>query len=162
MTPNDIITWLRDKLPYAPDHAWKNVMSAAADKLEELEERRRFAAVQALLLADDKEQLEERVAQLEAELKAEMYRHDRLQDFEVAEAEELRKLKAQLAKDTNVLTNADRIRAMSDEELADMRVTYDPDTDMYIADNRHGYYDFVSAMEAELEWLRQPAEAAHE
>ena len=38
MNTHDIITWLRDKLPYAPDHAWKNVMSAAAAKLEELEE----------------------------------------------------------------------------------------------------------------------------
>lgn len=67
MNTHDIITWLRDKLPYAPDHAWKNVMSAAAAKLEELEE----------------------------ELKTEMYRHDRLQDFEVAEAEELARIKAE-------------------------------------------------------------------
>lgn len=34
-----------------------------------------------------------RIAQLEAELKEEMYRHDRVQDFEVAEAQELAKLR---------------------------------------------------------------------
>ena len=37
MEIKDIIEWLRDKLPYAPDHAWKNVMKAAIEKLEELE-----------------------------------------------------------------------------------------------------------------------------
>ena len=56
------------------------------------------------------------------------------------------------------MTNADRIRAMTDEELADMRVRYNPETDMYINDTGEAYYDFVSAMEAELEWLQQPAE----
>ena len=35
MKRNDIIDWLRDKLPYAPDHAWKNVMQAAIDALQE-------------------------------------------------------------------------------------------------------------------------------
>lgn len=39
MKRNDIIDWLRDKLPYAPDHAWKNVMQAAIDALQETEER---------------------------------------------------------------------------------------------------------------------------
>lgn len=34
-----------------------------------------------------------RIAELEAELKEEMYRHDRVQDFEVAEAQELAKLR---------------------------------------------------------------------
>ena len=56
------------------------------------------------------------------------------------------------------MTNADRIRAMTDEELADMRVRYNPETDMYTNDTGEAYYDFVSAMEAELEWLKQPAE----
>ena len=55
-------------------------------------------------------------------------------------------------------TNADRIRAMTDEELADMRVRYNPETDMYTNDTGEAYYDFVSAMETELEWLQQPAE----
>ena len=57
-----------------------------------------------------------------------------------------------------LMTNADRIRAMTDEELADMRVRYNPVTMMYINDTGEAYYDFVSAMEAELEWLQQPAE----
>ena len=35
----------------------------------------------------------ERIAELDAEFIDERYRHDRVQDFEVAEAEELRKLK---------------------------------------------------------------------
>ena len=60
--------------------------------------------------------------------------------------------------ENKVFTNADRIRAMSDEELADMRVRYNPVTEMYINDTDEAYYDFVSAMEAELEWLQQPAE----
>jgi hypothetical protein len=55
-------------------------------------------------------------------------------------------------------TNADRIRSMTDEELADMRVRYNPVTGMYTADTGEAYYDFVSAMEAELDWLQQPAE----
>lgn len=35
----------------------------------------------------------QRIAELEAELKGEMYRHDRYVDFELAEAEELRQVK---------------------------------------------------------------------
>ena len=58
----------------------------------------------------------------------------------------------------NKVTNADRIRAMTDEELADMCVRYNPETDMYTADTGEAYYDFASAMEAELEWLQQPAQ----
>jgi hypothetical protein len=37
----------------------------------------------------------QRIAELETELKAEMYRHDRYVDFELAEAEELRQVKAE-------------------------------------------------------------------
>lgn len=59
--------------------------------------------------------------------------------------------------ENKVVTNADRIRAMSDEELADMCVRYNPETDMYTADTGEAYYDLESATEAELEWLRQPA-----
>jgi hypothetical protein len=43
--------------------------------------------------ADGEKSLKEKIAQLEQELKDERYRHDRLQDFEVAEAEQLRQLK---------------------------------------------------------------------
>lgn len=38
---------------------------------------------------------QQRIAELEAELKDERHRHDRYVDFELAEAEELRKLKAE-------------------------------------------------------------------
>ena len=55
-------------------------------------------------------------------------------------------------------SHADHIRAMSDEELAYMRVHYNPETDMYTNDTGEAYYDFVSAIEDELEWLKQPAE----
>lgn len=69
MNTPDIITWLRDQAIRAPEDVLKRGLNRAADKLEELT----------------------------AELKAEMYRHDRLQDFEVAEAEELARLKAENA-----------------------------------------------------------------
>lgn len=56
-------------------------------------------------------------------------------------------------------TNADRIRAEleNDEELAALYVRYNPDTHMYHTD-AGAFTDFVAAMEAELEWLQQPAE----
>ena len=43
--------------------------------------------------ADTLEAQQGRIAELEAELKEERYRHDRLQDFEVAEAQVLAKLR---------------------------------------------------------------------
>jgi hypothetical protein len=55
-------------------------------------------------------------------------------------------------------TNADRIRAMSDDELAEMLIQYDDFCDVYMADDGMKYYDFEAAKEAELEWLQQPAE----
>jgi hypothetical protein len=55
-------------------------------------------------------------------------------------------------------TNADRIRAMSDEELAETLVQYDDFCGVYMADDGMKYYDFEAAKEAELEWLKQPAE----
>lgn len=69
MKTQEIINWLRDKLPYAPDHGWKNKMQEIIAML----------------------------TRLEAALKDEMYRHDRLQDFEVAEAEELARIKGENA-----------------------------------------------------------------
>lgn len=69
MKTNDIVQWLRDQAIRAPEDVLKRGMTQAADKIEELEE----------------------------ELSAEMYRHDRLQDFEVAESEELAQLKARSA-----------------------------------------------------------------
>ena len=55
-------------------------------------------------------------------------------------------------------TNADRIRAMSDEELAETLIRYNDLCDMFMADDGMKYYDFEAAKEAELEWLQQPAE----
>lgn len=55
-------------------------------------------------------------------------------------------------------TNADRIRAMSDEELAEMLVRYDGVYDVYRTDSEGAHYDWVAAVEEELEWLQQPAE----
>jgi hypothetical protein len=57
------------------------------------------------------------------------------------------------AKDTDVLTNADRIRAMSDEELAEF-LRWDVCVKIK-GDNRmcSGWCD-----ECVLEWLKQPAE----
>lgn len=69
MTPNDIITWLRDKLPYAPDHAWKNVMEATIPLLGELESRRRHGAI-AVINEEENERLKDRISRLEAELSA--------------------------------------------------------------------------------------------
>lgn len=60
--------------------------------------------------------------------------------------------------EAGILTNADRIRAMSDEDLAHMLVRYDSETDLYTADGGESYYDLTSAVEAELEWLQQPEE----
>lgn len=52
-------------------------------------------------------------------------------------------------------TNADRIRAMSDEELAEFLCSvYDDDFDKRIEDCTIPYYDQYSIKE----WLKQPAE----
>ena len=56
------------------------------------------------------------------------------------------------------MTNADRIRAMSDEELAETLIRYNDLCDMFMADDGMKYYDFEAAKEAEMEWLQQPAE----
>ena len=61
-------------------------------------------------------------------------------------------------KKENVRTNADRIRAMGDEELAETLISYNDLCDMFMADDGMKYYDFEAAKEAELEWLKQPAE----
>lgn len=67
MKTEQIVNWLRDQAMRMPEDVHKRGMKRAADRLEELD----------------------------AELRAEMYRHDRLQDFEVAEAQELAKIKAE-------------------------------------------------------------------
>jgi hypothetical protein len=55
-------------------------------------------------------------------------------------------------------TNADRIRAMTDEELAETLVRYDGVYDVYRTDGEGAHYDWVAAVNEELEWLQQPAE----
>ena len=67
-----------------------------------------------------------------------------------------------IAPDTKPQTNADRIRAMSDEELAKECVRQFP---MYLWPTgvRTIYFDFEkpnknNAVNAWLEWLKQPAE----
>ena len=58
------------------------------------------------------------------------------------------------------VTNADRIRAMSDEELAKSRVIdYEEYPGAYLAiDCEKVFYSEEEAIAAELEWLQQPAE----
>ncbi len=55
-------------------------------------------------------------------------------------------------------TNADRIRAMTDEELAELLVKYDERLCVYRTDDGSVSYDWETAVNAELEWLQQPAE----
>lgn len=78
MNTNDIIAWLRDQSMRAPEDVLKRGMIRAADALEELA----------------------------TELKNEMYRHDRHQDFEAAEAQELDKVKVEIAAMAAELKNA--------------------------------------------------------
>lgn len=58
------------------------------------------------------------------------------------------------------LSNADHIRAMSDEELAKSRVIdYEEYPGAYLAiDCEKVFYSEEEAIAAELEWLQQPAE----
>lgn len=65
MTSEAICSWLRDKAARADGHDYRRMLTAAADRLVELEK----------------------------ELREERYRHDRLQDFEVAEAKLLAEYK---------------------------------------------------------------------
>ena len=57
----------------------------------------------------------------------------------------------------NYTTNADRIRAMSDEELAEQLIQYRDDWGDYCTD-KGCYATKKEAVEAENEWLQQPAE----
>ena len=58
------------------------------------------------------------------------------------------------------LSNADRIRAMTDEEMAKSRVIdYEEYPGAYLAiDCEKVFYSEEEAIAAELEWLQQPAE----
>ena len=55
------------------------------------------------------------------------------------------------------MTNADRIRAMSDEELAELLIQYDSELGCYYS-NIGRHYDYESAKEVEIEWLKQPVQ----
>lgn len=54
--------------------------------------------------------------------------------------------------------NADRIRAMTDEELAQILIHYNAERDVFVADDMMAYFDWDSAVNAELEWLKQPVD----
>ena len=58
------------------------------------------------------------------------------------------------------LSNADRIRAMSDEELAKIftRYSYEAHAKWYGPDQKNYWSMSVYALEAWLDWLQQPAE----
>lgn len=61
-------------------------------------------------------------------------------------------------------TNADRIRAMSDEELAKDRVKYKISNgyDVWTGDFDNVAGNYKEAIQKELDWLRQPAEEVHD
>ena len=69
-------------------------------------------------------------------------------------------------KDINVLTNADRIRAMSDEELAEFLVVANPTNCLDCAfscgwrcqPDRQDYSDTEKCLEGKKRWLKQTAE----
>ena len=58
------------------------------------------------------------------------------------------------------MTNADRIRSMSDEELAEIftRYSYEAHAKWYGPDQKNYWSMSVYALEAWLDWLQQPAE----
>jgi len=57
-----------------------------------------------------------------------------------------------------VQTNADRIRAMSDEEIAEHLIQYRDDWGDYCTPNCKFYDTYEEAKEATVKWLKQPAE----
>ena len=97
MNAPEIITWLREQAKRVPEEVHKRGMIEAAAILERLRNNLKTAVAQRNEFQEKYWAEKERSARLEAELKAEMHRHDRLQDFEVAEAAELAKVKAENA-----------------------------------------------------------------
>lgn len=58
-----------------------------------------------------------------------------------------------------IITNADRIRAMTDEELVDLIIRYDSNLDCYFAPPNSQYHtDEESAKMDALKWLQQPTD----
>ena len=99
MNAADTIAWLREQADRAPTDAMRSGMIKAAATLLRLRSNLKTAVSQRNEYQAKYLAVKERNAQLEEELKAEMYRHDRLQDFEVAEAEELARLYQKLGDD---------------------------------------------------------------
>ena len=65
------------------------------------------------------------------------------------------------------MTNGDKIRAMSDEELARLLIFWNDDwgrweTDAGCIDAYDPMDSIEEAIKAEVEWLKQPAEVANE
>lgn len=59
---------------------------------------------------------------------------------------------------TEPQTNADRIRSMPIEEIADWLIQYRDDWGDYCAPNSEFYDTYEEAKEATIKWLQQPAE----
>ena len=60
--------------------------------------------------------------------------------------------------ENKVLTNADRIRAMTDEDLAKNIIQYRDDWGDYVTPDCEFYDTYKEAVEATIKWLQQPAE----
>lgn len=103
MNTPEIITWLRDQAKRVPEDVHKRGMIQAAAILERLRNNLKIAVAQRNEYQENYWAEKERSDRLEAELKAEMHRHDLLQDFEVAEAKELKNLKAEKAEYIDLL-----------------------------------------------------------
>ena len=63
---------------------------------------------------------------------------------------------------TEPITNADRIRSMSDEELASMLKDYKDCSKNCIISNGKHCYQICEEESVLLKWLQQPAEDKHE
>lgn len=55
-------------------------------------------------------------------------------------------------------TNADRLRAMSDEDLAGYLIQYRDDWDDYYTPGCNFYDTYEEALAATIKWLKQPVE----
>ena len=72
-------------------------------------------------------------------------------------------LREQEGKDTNAPTNADRIRAMSDEELAEQFVSMSTICEFCVKRKKcEEVPGYKYCMEGILDWLQQPAEEDHD
>lgn len=58
----------------------------------------------------------------------------------------------------NPMSNADRIRSMSDEELAGLTITYNDYYGEYYCSDEERYDSYEDAIKHEIEWLQSEAE----